>query len=92
MAPLTADLLAALVGKYDTPIDGVALSITAHNGKVYATLTGESPEEIKLYRFDPELIGFRMKRNRLDFVRQNGAITRLIFKTPDITLEAPKKQ
>jgi CubicO group peptidase (beta-lactamase class C family) len=91
-APLKADILAALVGKYDTPIDGVALSITAHNGKVYATLTGAAPEEIKLYRFDPELIGFRMKRNRLDFVRQNGAITRLIFKTPDITLEAPKKQ
>jgi CubicO group peptidase (beta-lactamase class C family) len=90
--PLTAEVLAALVGKYDTPIDGVALSITAHTGKVYATLTGESPEEIKLYRFDPELIGFRMKRNRLDFVRQNDAITRLIFKTPDMTLEASKKQ
>jgi CubicO group peptidase (beta-lactamase class C family) len=89
---LTDDTLAGLVGEYNTPIDGVAISITAHKDKIYASVTGEAPEEIKLYRFDSELIGFRMKRNRLDFVRQNGTITRLIFKAPDITLEAPKKQ
>jgi Beta-lactamase len=89
---LTDDTLAGLVGEYNTPIDGVAISITAHKDKIYASFTGEAPEEIKLYRFDSELIGFRMKRNRLDFVRQNGTITRLIFKAPDITLEAPKKQ
>jgi len=89
---LTEDILAELVGQYDTPIDGVAITITAHKDKLYANFTGEAPEEIKPYRFEDDSIGFRMKRNRLDFVRQNGAIRRLIFKAPDITLEAPKKQ
>ena len=33
----------------------------------------------------------RMKRARLDFVRQNDTIARLIFKAPDLTLEAHKQ-
>jgi hypothetical protein len=91
-ARLKEDIVAALVGEYNTPIDGVAIYISAHNDKVYAHLTGEAPEEIKLYRFDAEFIGFRRKRNRLDFVLQDGTITHLIFKSPNTTLEAPKKQ
>jgi hypothetical protein len=87
---LTDDLFAALIGEYQTPVEGIAISITAHNGKVYAAQTGSAAEEIKLYRLDAGLIGFMMKRNRLDFVRKDGRITHLVLKTPDITLEAPK--
>ena len=34
----------------------------------------------------------RAERDRLDFVRENGTIARLIFNSPDLTLEAPKQQ
>ena len=89
---LSEDIIVALVGEYDLPIDGTAFTITAHKGKIYAAQTGSPPEEIKPYRLNDDLVGFRMKRSRLDFVRENNLITRLVLKTPSITLEAPKKE
>jgi len=37
---LPADVLAALPGTYDTPIEGLAIAVTVTGGKVYATQTG----------------------------------------------------
>ncbi len=89
---LSEDIIAALVGEYDPPIDGITFTITAHEGKIYATQTGRPPEEIKPYKLNDNLVGFRMQRFRLDFVRKNDLVTHLVLKTPFITLEAPRKE
>lgn len=88
---LSAEIMTALVGEYALPVEGIAITVTAHDGKIYAAQTGSASEEIKPYKLDERVVGFRMKRDRLDFVREEGAITRLVLKTPDLTLEAPRK-
>lgn len=88
---LTDDLIAELVGIYDPPVDGVMFTITAHEGKIYAAQTGEPPKEITPYKLNDDLVGFRMDRARLDFVRENDAINRMVWKSFSMTLEAPKK-
>ena len=84
-------LLSALVGEYVTPVEGLAITITVHTGKVYAAQTGQPSEEIKAYTLTDELVGFRWKRTRLDFVREQGGIRRLELKTPDMTIPAVRK-
>jgi CubicO group peptidase (beta-lactamase class C family) len=88
---LSEEILAALVGEYNTPVEGVAFHITSHAGKVYAAQTGQPPEEIKPYRLDDELVGFRLKRSRFDFVREGQVFTRLVLKTTDMTIEAIRR-
>ncbi len=89
---LTDDLIAELSGIYDPPIDGIVFAITAHEGKIYAAQTGNPPVEITPYKLNNDLAGFRMDRSRLDFVRENGAITRMVWKSFSMTIEAPKKE
>ncbi|GBD92708.1 hypothetical protein BMS3Abin05_00282 [bacterium BMS3Abin05] len=89
---LTDDLIAELVGIYDPPVDGVVFTITAHEGKIYAAQTGSPPKEITPYKLNDNLVGFRMDRARLDFVRENDVITRMVWKSFSMTLEAPKKE
>jgi len=88
---LSAEIIAALVGEYTTPIDGFAFTVTAHAEKVYATPTGEPAEEIKPYKLNDDWVGFKFKRFRLDFAREKDVITRMLLKTPDMTLEASRK-
>ena len=88
---LGRELLAALVGEYITPIDGLALTVTTHESKVYAAQTGQPPEEIKAYKLNDDLVGFQLKRIRLDFVRENQLINRVVIKTPDMTIQAKRK-
>jgi len=88
---LNEEIIAAQVGEYVTPIDGIAFTITAHNGKIYATQTGGTPAEIKPYKLNDDLVGFRLERSRLDFVREKDAIIRMVLKTPGITIDAPRK-
>ena len=88
---LSEDIIAALVGEYDPPVDGITITITAQAGKIYAAQTGSPPKEIKPYKLGDNLVGFRMDRSRLDFVRQNNVITHLVFKAPFMTVEAPRK-
>jgi CubicO group peptidase (beta-lactamase class C family) len=88
---LGMELLAALVGEYITPIDGLALTVTTHESKVYAAQTGQPPEEIKAYKLNDDLVGFQLKRIRLDFVRENQLINRVVIKTPDMTIQAVRK-
>jgi len=82
--------IAALVGEYDLPIDGIAFTITAHDGKIYATETGTSARELTLYKVDDHLVGFMMERIRLDFMRENGKFSEMIFKGQYTTLEGKK--
>jgi len=85
---LDPDLTAALVGVYQTPVAGLAFTITAHAGKFYATQTGGAPQEIKPYKVSAEWVGFRLKETRFDFERSVQGIQRLVLKTSDMTLEA----
>jgi CubicO group peptidase (beta-lactamase class C family) len=88
---LSEEIIAALVGEFDTPIDGVAFTVTAHEGKIYVAQTGNPPEEIKPYKLNDDLVGFRLRRDRLDFLREKGAIDHMVVKTPDFTIEAQRK-
>lgn len=46
---LDEDVVAALLGVYDPPVEGLAFTITAHAGKIYAAQTGNPPQELTLY-------------------------------------------
>ena len=91
--PLELDdaTLAAIVGEYATPIEGVAIAITAQGRRVYAAASGEPAEEIHPYRSAADRVAFRRKRDRLEFVRDDGAFTRLVIKEPGMTLEARRR-
>jgi CubicO group peptidase (beta-lactamase class C family) len=84
-------LLAALVGVYQTPIEGLAFTVTNHDGKVFIVSTGGTPDEIKPYKLTLECAGFTFKRTRFDFVREGSVIPRMVLKQPGFTLEAAKK-
>ena len=84
-------LLSTVVGEYVTPVEGLAVTITVHSGRVYAAQTGQPPEEIKAYKLNDELVGFRWKRIRLDFIREQDAIRRLEIKSPDMTIASVRK-
>jgi CubicO group peptidase (beta-lactamase class C family) len=88
---LDAQLLSNLIGEYVTPVAGLAFSITARLGRVYSAETGKPPAEIKPYRLDDGLVGFRQERNRLDFMRAKDGIHRMLWITPDVTIEAVRK-
>ncbi|HSM55726.1 MAG TPA: serine hydrolase, partial [Candidatus Sulfomarinibacteraceae bacterium] len=88
---LTEDLIAALVGVYDLPMDGLSVTVSAHEGKLYAAQTGQPAEQMSLYKVTDALAGFKLERTRLDFVRADGRFTRLLLKASDMTLEAPRR-
>ncbi len=88
---LTDEIAAAVAGEYQTPIAGIGYYVSAHEGKLYITQTGATPLEISLYRVDGALWVFRWKRTRFEFVREQGAVTRLVLKNPELTLEAVRK-
>lgn len=85
---LTTAIVEALVGSYQTPVEGLAFRVTAREGKLYAAQTGAPPREIKPYKLTSALVGFRLDRVRLDFTREGDAITGLVIKMPSTTLEA----
>ena len=88
---LDAGLTAALLGVYHTSVEGLAFTISAHEGKFYVIQSGGAPQEIKPYKVSAEWVGFRLKQNRFDFERGAQGIQRLVLKTPDMTLEAVRK-
>ena len=89
---LPEEIVAALVGEYDPPIDGLAFTITAHEGRIYIAQTGNPPAEIKPYKLTADTVGFKSRQQtRLDFMRENDSITRMVVKMPGMTLEAPRK-
>ncbi|MFO8150013.1 MAG: hypothetical protein R6T93_06935, partial [Trueperaceae bacterium] len=88
---LPDEVLAALPGTYDTAIEGLAIAVTVTGGKVYATQTGGTPDELTAYALTDEVVGFRFERTRLDFARAGGRIERLTLKSPGMTLEATRR-
>ncbi len=90
--PVLSDaILAALQGEYVTPIEGLAFTVMVHDGKVLQSPTGGAAAEIKPYKLTEEWVGFTIKRDRFDFALEGGKVTRLVFKAPGLTLEAPRK-
>ena len=48
-------------------------------------------EEITPYKLDEVVVGFKTKRTRFDFVREDGLISKVMLKTPGATFEAPRR-
>lgn len=88
---LTDALVAAVVGEYVPPVDGLAFTVSAKEGKVYITQSGGAATEVKAYKVERDAVGFRWERLRFDFVLVDGRATKLIVKAPNMTLEAPRK-
>jgi CubicO group peptidase (beta-lactamase class C family) len=89
---LGEDILAALVGEYDTPIDGFAFTVTAREGKVYFANSDSHAWEITAYKLTDDVVGFKSDGSRrYDFVRENGVISRITLIWPDTTIEARRK-
>ena len=82
--------IASLVGEYELPVEGLTITISARDGKVYYVQTGDAPKLITPYKVNEDVIGFRMERTRLEFVRENDTITHLISKSPFSTLKSPR--
>jgi CubicO group peptidase (beta-lactamase class C family) len=87
---LSDDIIAALLGIYTLPIDGIAFTITAHQGKVYAAQTGMPPKEIVPSKLSDNLVSFTLDRARFDFIWEDGTVTRMIWKLQNMTLEASR--
>lgn len=87
---LTPETIAALVGKYLPPVDGMAFTVTAVDGKVYFAVAGEAPAEVKPYKVTDEVIGFRHGRLRLDFTRVDERYDKLTYKAEGFSLEASR--
>ncbi|MBK8020497.1 MAG: serine hydrolase [Chloroflexi bacterium] len=88
---LPQDVIDALIGVYEPPVDGMLITVTSRDGKVYLTVQGGTPDEIKPYKLDESIVGLALKRTRFDFVREQNQITCLVMKSPGMTLEAPRK-
>lgn len=88
---LPQTIIDAVLGDYDPPIEGITFSITQKQGKVYMTETAGTANELEAYILTDELVGFKHKEERFDFVRNGNNITQLILKSPYITLECPRK-
>jgi CubicO group peptidase (beta-lactamase class C family) len=88
---LPDDIIASLIGEYETDVDGFALTITSHDGKIYATNSGGTPDEIEAYKLDETVIGLNQNRTRLEFKRENGVIVALSVKMPGLTIEGRPK-
>jgi hypothetical protein len=89
---LSDDIITALVGVYDLPIEGMVITVTANEGKVFAAQTGDPPKEITPYKMDSNVIGFKHDRDRLDFIRKDNNITSVVLKTQFMTLDATKTE
>jgi CubicO group peptidase (beta-lactamase class C family) len=88
---LPQEVIESLTGEYVPPIDGMLLTVTYRDGKVYITQQGGTTEEIKPYKLNEETVGLVSKRTRFDFIRDQNRITRLVLKASGMTLEAPRK-
>ena len=90
---LTAEIIAALLGDYDTPVAGLSFTITANEDKLYLTQSGGAPEEIKAYKLTDEEIGLSLRRARFDFARESdGTIVHLTVKALGMTLTAARRE
>jgi hypothetical protein len=89
---LPVELIDSLIGEYVLPLEGMAITVTSNEGKIFATQTGSPPEEIKPTKLTDETIYFNMGRARLEFERMGDTISQLVVKSPFMTMEAPRKE
>lgn len=84
---LDDEILAAVEGTYDPSIDGLIFTVSIRQGKPYFSQSGSAPVEMEAYKLDSHIIGFAIDRVRLEFVREGGAVSKMVVKGP-MTLEA----
>jgi CubicO group peptidase (beta-lactamase class C family) len=85
---IPGELLAALAGRYETEIAGLAFAVTASGGKVFIAQSGMAPREVRAYRLSDDCAGFLLERARFDFQIAGGAVGGLAIKLPGQTLQA----
>jgi hypothetical protein len=88
---LPDNLADALIGTYDTDIEGVSFRISRKNDAVYLTQEGGSPVEIKPVKLDDSQVTFRIQRTRFEFVRDDDGINTMVIKTSEMNLEARRR-
>lgn len=89
---LPAEIIESLIGEYVSPIEGIAFTATAGNGKVFITQTGGTPIEITPFKHTHDAVEFKAKRFRIEFLRADNAFDRLVVKTMHEILEARRKE
>jgi hypothetical protein len=88
---LSGELIARLVGEYASSVEGMTFTVTAQRGRIYVAQAGGPPEELTPYKVQDELVSFRAKRSRFEFVHGGETAVRLVLKTPFMTLDASRK-
>ena len=83
-------VLDAVVGRYPTPVEGMAFTVSRRGEKMYVAATGGGPREMTAYRHGDDLVGFRVDRERFDFERRGDSVERLVYHGDGITLHAEK--
>jgi CubicO group peptidase (beta-lactamase class C family) len=88
------NVLAALTGRYDLPIEGMELAVTARNNRLFMTITGQAGEELLPYRMSDSEVEFLVKAApgvRLGFRKDvEGVYGTAILKQPGQVFEAPR--
>lgn len=95
--PITIEpaVLAALVGVYTMPFEGMELFITLKQDKLFMHTTGHTDEELLPFRVTAAGVEFKLKsdeKNRLEVVRDaQGNYHLAILKEPGSVYHAPRK-
>jgi len=88
---LPAEVAAAVLGTYDTPIEGLTFTVAAGADRILVTQAGATATTIEPYRLEDDAIWFRAKRTRYEFVREGERVTRLLVRGSGLTLEARRQ-
>ncbi len=87
---LPGAVVQALVGEYETPIEGLSLRFSSIGGELHVTDPGGTPEALQPYRLTDDTVVLRRKRVRYEFALEGDVSTRLTIKSPNTTLEATR--
>lgn len=87
---LPENVLKSLTGEYDPGLEGILYTVKLNKGKVYVARSGDTFVEIKAYKIYGDLVCFRAKRDRYEFIIKGNEIIQMVIKTPGMTLEASK--
>ncbi len=94
--PLTvgASTLAALVGRFALPIEGMELTVVLKQDRLFMVITGQTEEELLPLRLAVSGVEFQVKGAvdaRLEFVRdEEGTYSRAILKQPSQVFKAQR--
>jgi len=83
-------VLDALVGVYETPVEGVAVTVSRRADSLFIGVTGSAPRAATAYRLSDDRVGFRIDRSRFDFELAGDRAGRLTYHGDGVILHAEK--